>query len=247
MGKDAFSKSFLVNKLVFQGSRTPPCIAVHGAFQNGFYLARKAKTVLPFTFDIPKDAPSSYSFPNIAQLRYVVSAFVQFKLKKSAEFVIKSQDIKVLDTLPLDSDAPLQLSQTIQIYDWGKSAHVFMQASISSTYACAGGKLAITVLVKNETKRKITGLKALYNRSLWLLQSQSKLDHEAQKISSNSTQIPLREKDHIFEPYETSSLTIKVPIPVRNFNPDWSRFDQKHDYLPNQMLDCFGIAAWVEL
>ncbi|KAH9245086.1 hypothetical protein BASA81_017446 [Batrachochytrium salamandrivorans] len=67
------ARSFFHLVLRFQGDRLPQTRAVRGTCKDGYWQANKGKTVFPFTFLLPEDAPVSYTFQSIASLKYMLT------------------------------------------------------------------------------------------------------------------------------------------------------------------------------
>jgi hypothetical protein len=66
---------FLFSKHHFQGKNLTPSNAVQGQDRNGFRNAVLGKTIFPFNFQLPEDAPSSLELGEGA-LRYVITGYV---------------------------------------------------------------------------------------------------------------------------------------------------------------------------
>jgi hypothetical protein len=67
-----YRQVFLSTHIIFQGPRKPPSQAVHGPAIDGFWKALKRTTLFPFSFQLPHDLPSSYTFQDIASLTYTL-------------------------------------------------------------------------------------------------------------------------------------------------------------------------------
>lgn len=79
-GDTLHSQSFLVSEIIIQGARKPPSTAVVGPSVSGFWQGIKKKSVFGFSFNLPLDSPSSFSFQSLASLKYVITAYFFYLL-----------------------------------------------------------------------------------------------------------------------------------------------------------------------
>ena len=158
------TQSFLSSRLVFQGDRLPPSSAVSGKNQDGYYIANKGKTVFPFSFELPLDSPRSYTFQNMARLRYMVMVIVNFRYKGHNDVLFKSREAIVVDRWVSDilSGEPITAINHRNIQRWNaKDELIQLEATINKNIVIAGTTMLIDINVFNGSSNKVHLLRYL--------------------------------------------------------------------------------------
>lgn len=213
------SQSFLSSRLVFQSTNLPPSNAVYGPKDNGFWTAKKGKTTFPFAFKIPIDAPSSVKYGNNASLKYTVTGVIQFinvskdnkedTLFKSKEaFVVEAWDsYNPIYKTPVDAVNMKQL--------WmGGSGAVMIESSLVETLFQSGGNVSVKVRVKNDTKRRVQGLKVAILQRLFILANKVKKEIDEVKIVGETVAEEwFKDKDFCFDSGEDRTTTVHIHVP----------------------------------
>jgi hypothetical protein len=215
------SQTFLSSRIVYQGDRHRPSDAVRGPCRDGYYLANKGKTVFPFSFEIPVDAPASFEFQNCAKLKYLVTGYVRFKYGSSCDTLIKSKDARILDRWNVEKEqqfAEPVLAMNERKLFMGGDGTVQLESSIKSNFVTAGTNISIQVRVKNSSRKRVQGLKIAFVRKLSMLcPPVDPADEEPQvkTIEENFATHFYKDKDYVFDPDEERCSTVHIPIPVK--------------------------------
>ncbi|GBB99550.1 hypothetical protein RclHR1_03560005 [Rhizophagus clarus] len=210
------SQSFLSSRLVFQSENLPPSNAVHGPKDNGYWTAKKGKTTFPFAFKIPIDAPSSVTYGNFAFLKYVVTGVVQFMNNNKADTLFKSKEALVVEAWdghnPIYKQ-PVDGTNMKQLWMGGSGA-VTLEGTLSETLFQSGGNVSVQVRVKNETKRRVQGIKVAITHKLLILADKHKKEIDDVKVVGDTVAEEwFRNKDFLFDCGEDRSTTIHINVP----------------------------------
>ncbi|CAG8481306.1 24931_t:CDS:2 [Dentiscutata erythropus] len=213
------SQSFLSSRLVFQSTNLPPSNAVYGPKDNGFWTAKKGKTTFPFAFKIPIDAPSSIKYGNNASLKYVVTGVIQFinvakdnkedTLYKSKEAFI----VEAWDSYNPIYKTPVDAVNMKQLWMGGPGA-VMIESSLVETLFQSGGNVSVKVRVKNDTKRRVQGLKIAILQRLLILANKAKKEIDEVKIVGETVAEEwFKDKDFCFDCGEDRTTTVHIHVP----------------------------------
>ncbi|CAB4489603.1 unnamed protein product [Rhizophagus irregularis] len=210
------SQSFLSSRLVFQSENLPPSNAVHGPKDNGYWTAKKGKTTFPFAFKIPVDAPSSVTYASLASLKYVVTGVVQFFNNNKADTLFKSKEALIVEAW--DGQNPIYkqpVNETNMKQLWmGGSGAVTLEGTLSETLFQSGGNVSVQVRVKNETKRRVQGIKVAITHKLLILANKHKKEIDDVKVVGDTiTEEWFKNKDFLFDCGEDRSTTIHMNVP----------------------------------
>ncbi|KAJ3396058.1 hypothetical protein HDU92_004183 [Lobulomyces angularis] len=205
------SASFLSARVLFQGVNCPKTNAVRGeADANNMWVANKGKTTFPFAFKIPQDAPSSYTFKNIAQLRYVVTGVVVYHYNKRTETMFTSSDAFVVESftsVALPPPLPQKVSRQKRSIK-GDIGEVFITALLEKSLYCSGNDIYVQLQVKNYSKSKVR-LKLNLNKKLLLL----KKNDDIKVINACVKEIKFKGKNYQFDSGEERILMLHIQIP----------------------------------
>ncbi|CAG8435711.1 1495_t:CDS:2 [Ambispora gerdemannii] len=211
------TQSFLSSRLVFQGSNLPPSNAVHGARdENGFWLAKKGKTTFPFSFKIPIDAPSSVVFGSVASLRYVVTGVMQLFYNNREDTIFKSKEAFVVEAW--DGQNP-EYKQSVEGMNmkqlWmGGNGPVMLEGTLIETLFTSGGNVSAQVRVRNDTKRRVQGIKLGILQKLIILANKNKKEADDTKVVSETVAEEwFKNKDFLFDCGEDRTTTVNLHVP----------------------------------
>ncbi|KAJ3037489.1 hypothetical protein HDV00_001664 [Rhizophlyctis rosea] len=214
------SQSFLSARIVFQGIQKPPTNAVKGQAEGGYWQAVKGKTTFPFSFRLPIDAPSWYTFQNVASLRYVVTAHVQFQQNGKNGTVIRHKDACVYEywkaNHPDIRNEPIHVHNRRKVL-LGGPGEVHLEGAIKTSFFRSGNDVYVEVRVRNESKRRVSGIRLSIVRRLLMGREGTAIVDFAdgvKVISETVHEETFREKDYTFDPGENRSTVLHVTIPA---------------------------------
>ncbi|CAG8442040.1 1228_t:CDS:2 [Dentiscutata heterogama] len=213
------SQSFLSSRLVFQSTNLPPSNAVYGPKDNGFWTAKKGKTTFPFAFKIPIDAPSSVKYGNNANLKYVVTGVIQFinvAKDNKEDTLYKSKEAFVVEAWDSNNPiykTPVDAVNMKQLWMGGPGA-VMIESSLVETLFQSGGNVSVKVRVKNDTKRRVQGLKVAILQRLLILANKAKKEIDEVKIVGETVAEEwFKDKDFCFDCGEDRTTTVHIHVP----------------------------------
>ncbi|KAG0018205.1 hypothetical protein BGZ80_007455, partial [Entomortierella chlamydospora] len=216
------TQSFLSSRLCFQGPNIPPSNAVHGPCdENGFWMAKKGKTTFPFAFQLPLDCPSSLVFGQTASLRYVVTGMVQVFYHGKDETILKTKEafvVEAWDGYNPDYRLPIRASNSTKLF-WGGSGSLELEAMLSEKLHSAGGNLTVEVKVKNNTSRKVQGIRLGVVRKLEMVSNKDKAQRNpGLKIATVSVSEVMgtqefKSSSYLFDTGEERTTTVNMIVP----------------------------------
>ncbi|KAG9072617.1 hypothetical protein KI688_000388 [Linnemannia hyalina] len=216
------TQSFLSSRLCFQGTGIPPSNAVHGPCDDdGFWMAKKGKTTFPFAFQLPLDCPSSLVFGQTASLRYVVTGLVQVFYHGKDETILKSKEafvVEAWDGYNPDYRIPVQASNSTKLF-WGGSGTLELEALLSERLHSAGGNLTVEVKVKNNTSRKVQGIRIGVARRLEMVSDKAQaelnpgLTIETVSVSEVIGTQEFKSSSYLFDTGEERAMTVNMIVP----------------------------------
>ncbi|KAI8592016.1 hypothetical protein BDZ88DRAFT_409323 [Geranomyces variabilis] len=214
----ARSQAFLTSRIVFQGERMPPSNAVRGPAKGGYWQANKGKTTFPFAFRLPADAPSSYSFQNLANLRYLVTGVVQYQRHGKSDSLIRSKEAFVVESWSQahsrNGDDPVRARNHRRPWFSG-GGEVHIEGTIQKSCFTSGSDVYVELRVRNESRRRVQGIKlALVKKLLMLKEGASESSLADTKIvSATVNEKTFKEKDFVFDAGEERANIININIP----------------------------------
>ncbi|KAF9090160.1 hypothetical protein BGX29_011625 [Mortierella sp. GBA35] len=216
------TQSFLSSRLCFQGPGIPPSNAVHGPCdEDGFWMAKKGKTTFPFAFQLPLDCPSSLVFGQTASLRYVVTGLVQVFYHGRDETILKSKEafvVEAWDGYNPDYRLPIQAANSTKLF-WGGSGALELEAMLAERLHSAGGNLTVEVKVKNNTSRKVQGIRVGVARRLEMVSDKAKaelnpgLKIETVSVSEVIGTQEFKSSSYLFDTGEDRTMTVNMIVP----------------------------------
>ncbi|KAG0301143.1 hypothetical protein BGZ98_008595 [Dissophora globulifera] len=217
------TQSFLSSRLSFQGPNIPPSNAVHGppCDENGFWMAKKGKTTFPFAFQLPLDCPSSLVFGQTASLRYVVTGLVQVFYHGKDEMILKSKEafvVEAWDGYNPDYRIPVGAANSTKLF-WGGSGSLVLEAMLSERLHSAGGNLTVEVKVKNNTSRKVQGIRLGVHRRLEMVSNKDKAQQnpglriDTVSVSEVVGTQEFKSSSYLFDTGEERTMTVNMIVP----------------------------------
>ncbi|KAI1320355.1 hypothetical protein EDD11_001156 [Mortierella claussenii] len=211
-----------VELAAYEGPNIPQSNAVQGPCdENGFWLAKKGKTTFPFAFQLPLDCPSSLVFGQTASLRYVVTGLVQVFYQGRDETILKSKEafvVEAWDGYNPDYRLPVQASNSTKLF-WGGSGSLVIEAMLSERLYNAGGNLSVEVKVKNNTSRKVQGIRLGVARRLEMVSNKDKAEkNPGLKIDTVSVSEVIgtqefKSSSYLFDTGEERTMTVNMIVP----------------------------------
>ncbi|KAF9934353.1 hypothetical protein BGZ65_003821, partial [Modicella reniformis] len=189
--------------------------------ENGFWMAKKGKTTFPFAFQLPLDCPSSLVFAQTASLRYVVTGLVQVYYHGKDESILKSKEafvVEAWDGYNPDYKLPVRASNSTKLF-WGGSGPLVLEAALSEKLHTAGGNLTVEVKVKNNTTRKVQGLRLGVHRRLEMVSNQGNGQEDpGQNIDTVSVSEVVgtqefKSSSYLFDTGEERTMTVNMIVP----------------------------------
>nr|CAG8458075.1 13129_t:CDS:10 [Entrophospora candida] len=210
------SQSFLSSRLVFQSSTLPPSNAVYGPKEDGFWTAKKGKTTFPFAFKIPIDAPSCVTYGNNACLKYIVTGVVQYKINNKEDSTFKSKEAFVVEAWDINNPIykqPVEGMNMRQLWLGGSGA-IMLEARLVETFFQSGANISVQIRVKNETKRRVQGIKVAITHKLHILANKTKKELDDVKVVGETVKEEwYKNKDFLFDCGEDRITTVHIDVP----------------------------------
>jgi hypothetical protein len=136
---------------------------VTGVFDSeGYADGKKGRTIFPFAFLIPSDAPSSYCFQRIGKLAYVVSGVVRYRFQGRIESMFVSSEATVLECcerisrpLPVTASVIGLIKPIFSVGSVKSKSCVILCAALEKNLYQAGSEVYIQVHVKNQSKKQV--------------------------------------------------------------------------------------------
>nr|KAJ3420176.1 hypothetical protein HK105_005988 [Polyrhizophydium stewartii] len=210
------SQAFYARRIPFQAERMPPTSAVRGPCQDGYWQANKAKTIFPFEFVLPADAPSSHTFQSIASVKYVVTAFARYEMRNSRDSLLKTSEVKVLerwdqsrlDSLCSSSAHALTTFKAKARFN-GDRNEIQLEARLDSPRLLAGSDAFVTgvrvALVRKLVKLHDSICDISVENNLFSLIPGTLID-----VAKEET---FRDKSHTFEPGMDRQINVNLRVP----------------------------------
>ncbi|KAJ3278375.1 hypothetical protein HK104_002391, partial [Borealophlyctis nickersoniae] len=222
----AASRSFLTARTIFQGANKPPSQAVRGQAENGYWQANKRKTTFPFSFKLPLDAPSSFAFQSVASLRYVVSGSVQYQYNGRNDVLCRSKEAFVVEywraNHPDMREEPIRARNHRRVW-MGGAGEVHLEGTIKTSLFVSGNDVYVEVRVKNESKRRVQGIRMSLVRKLLMIREgtpvAADIANDVKILTESVAEKQFKERDFIFDPGEERSSIIHINIPTHAISP----------------------------
>ncbi|KAG0204939.1 hypothetical protein BGX28_003281 [Mortierella sp. GBA30] len=191
---------------------------------EGYWMARKGRTIFPFRLNIQDTLPNSYD-SKLGQVRYVASAIALMKANHHKEVVNHSREVFIYETWTTDDIALARQksvkADTSKRLFMGGEGSLEMYAELTRTMVSSGGIAYVNVGVKNLTKKKIMGIKlslwrhiaASHVRSSMSSQSSASAGIREQDNVKNYCEIVYKGEDFAFDNDDPRVVVLPVYIP----------------------------------
>ncbi|KAG0034487.1 hypothetical protein BGZ81_004519 [Podila clonocystis] len=200
---------------------------------EGYWLARKGRTIFPFRLNIQDSLPNSYD-SKLGQVRYVASAIACMKANQSKEVVNHTREVFIYETWTTDDITQARRksvkADTSKRLFMGGDGSLEMYAEMTRTMVSSGGIVYVNVGVKNLTKKKIMGIKLSLWRHIAASQTRSSVcslsssnGSREQDNVKNYSEIIYKGEDYAFDNDDPRLVVLPVYIPsgvysLRNTN-----------------------------
>ncbi|KAF9332741.1 hypothetical protein BG006_004393 [Podila minutissima] len=190
---------------------------------EGYWLARKGRTIFPFRLNIQDSLPNSYD-SKLGQVRYVASAIACMKAHQVKEVVNHTREVFIYETWTTDDITQARRksvkADTSKRLFMGGDGSLEMYAELTRTMVSSGGIVYVNVGVKNLTKKKIMGIKlslwrhiaASHSRSSTCSQSSTNGSREQDSVK-NYSEIIYKGEDYAFDNDDPRLVVLPVYIP----------------------------------
>ncbi|KAJ3334835.1 hypothetical protein HDU91_002502, partial [Kappamyces sp. JEL0680] len=171
-----------------------------------------------FSFDLPEESPSSYSFTTLSKLCYSITGSVQFKYGNHADTVFKTVDVRVVERW--DPVKEKSLSESITAFNhrkvfMGGDGKVLLAVTLKNPFCTAGSNFGIDFRVRNESKKRVQGLKVSFlKRLIMVCATDSGEQEDGMDLKTvNEMSSTFLFKDKGFDPMEDRSGSVFVTVP----------------------------------
>lgn len=150
------SSTFLAQTCTIQGRNFSASSLSRGSC--GYYQTKGSQSY-NFEFQLPHDTPCTYTFQNIAKLRYNLHAVVKYRYKLQDDVLLKTTECKIVDPcgsrytlLPL----PVKMINQKFMNWWGVADQfVSMEVSLSQNSFATNTNFTLEVAANNNSDRKV--------------------------------------------------------------------------------------------
>ncbi|KAF9947792.1 hypothetical protein BGZ70_002512 [Mortierella alpina] len=191
---------------------------------EGYWMARKGRTIFPFRLNIQDTLPNSYD-SKLGHVRYAVSAIALMKANHHKEIVNHTREVFIYETWTTDDIAQARRksvkADTSKRLFMGGEGSLEMYAELTRTMVSSGGIVYVNVGVKNLTKKKIMGIKlslwrhiaAAHTRTSMNSQLSSNGGSREQDNVKNYSEIIYKGEDYAFDSDDPRVVVLPVYIP----------------------------------
>ncbi|OLL21691.1 hypothetical protein NEOLI_001083, partial [Neolecta irregularis DAH-3] len=115
---------------------------------EGYRKAKEGLHSFPFTFNLPKDSPSSTEV-EVARIKYVITGYTKVRMLGTTEIIEKSESVDVVGTWDLrnaEYQQPLRMTTT--------EHGVFVSAKIEQPLIPSGEDVVVDIRIENNSSKK---------------------------------------------------------------------------------------------
>ncbi|GAA5942123.1 uncharacterized protein JCM15063_002011 [Sporobolomyces koalae] len=231
------TRRVIYSRLLFQGPGLPPSNAVQPgstALQGGYFPALRGRTRFAFTFDLPKDLPSTASFGAQAVVRYELRAFASSLFEGDVDLKSEKKEVLVVErwddwrkgnwTQGLDKQIEQQVTARADAGLVSLKASIGCDASSGSLPRLfwwrdvdegveGKGTVEIRVRIKNTTPRHIAGLRVTLIRRLRLHRDRNRAGPPPPQLSANVTSIDYLGTEHDVRAGSEREMLVNFELP----------------------------------
>ncbi|KAF9438461.1 hypothetical protein BGZ76_007715 [Entomortierella beljakovae] len=190
---------------------------------DGYWVARKGRTIFPFRLNIQDKLPNSYE-SKVGNVRYVTSAIARMKANHQKEIVNHTREVFIYETWTTD-DVILARKKSVKADTskrlfMGGEGSLEMYAELTRTMVSSGGIVYVNVGVKNLTKKKIMGIKLTLWRQISACNPRSTPSSQIslptnrdQDSAKNYCEIIYKGEDYAFDNDDARMVVLPIYIP----------------------------------
>ncbi|KAF8940489.1 hypothetical protein BGZ58_006161 [Dissophora ornata] len=224
---------------------------------DGYWMARKGRTIFPFRLNIQDLLPNSYD-SKLGQVRYVASAIALAKANQHKEILNHTREVLIYETWTTDDIAQARRisvkADTSKRLFMGGESSLEMYAELTRTMVSSGGIVYVNVGVKNLTKKKIMGIKlslwrhitASHNRSSMTNQPPT-LNVRDQDSVKNYSEVIYKGEDYAFDSDGPRTIVLPVYIPSGVYSLRNTSFLHAQFFVQVSLMASMNKALAVEL
>ncbi|KAF9562033.1 hypothetical protein EC968_005394 [Mortierella alpina] len=191
---------------------------------EGYWMARKGRTIFPFRLNIQDTLPNSYD-SKLGHVRYAVSAIALMKANHHKEIVNHTREVFIYETWTTDDITQARRksvkADTSKRLFMGGEGSLEMYAELTRTMVSSGGIVYVNVGVKNLTKKKIMGIKLSLWRHIAAAHTRSSMNSQLsinggsreQDNVKNYSEIIYKGEDYAFDNDDPRVVVLPVYIP----------------------------------
>ncbi|KAG0294482.1 hypothetical protein BGZ96_001077 [Linnemannia gamsii] len=224
---------------------------------EGYWMARKGRTIFPFRLSIQDSLPNSYD-SKLGQVRYVVSAIALMKANQSKEVVNHTRECFIYETWTTDDITQARRrsvkADTSKRLFMGGDGSLELYAELTRTMVSSGGIVYVNVGVKNLTKKKIMGIKLSLWRHIGASHSRSSFNSHSSAMSSrdqdnvkNYSEIIYKGEDYAFDSDDPRIVVLPVYIPSGVYSLRYTAYLHVQFFVQVSLMTSMSKALAVEL
>ncbi|GAA5977745.1 hypothetical protein JCM5350_006165 [Sporobolomyces pararoseus] len=230
------TKRIFYSRLLFQGPGLPPSNAVvagSSASQGGYYPALRGRTRFDFSFDLPKDLPSTCAFGANAVVRYELRAFASSIFEGDVDLKSEKKEVLVVErwddwrkgnwSTGVEKDAEQELrgregglvsiKGSIGNDAWsGSLPRLFWWRDVDEGVE-GKGTIEVRIRINNTTKRHIPGIKASLIRRLRLQRDRNKEGPAPPQLSSSVTTVDFLGSEYDIRAGSEREVLVSLQLP----------------------------------
>ncbi|GAA5881782.1 hypothetical protein JCM16303_006449 [Sporobolomyces ruberrimus] len=230
------TKRILYSRLMFQGPQLPPSNAVvagSSPSQGGYFPALRGRTRFGFSFDLPKDLPSTCSFGANAVVRYELRAFVSSLFEGEVDLKSEKKETLVVERWEdwrkgnWSTGVEKEADQEARGREGGL---VSVRASIGKDPSSGSlprlfwwrdvdegvegkGSIEVRVRINNQTKRHIPGMKVCLIRRLRLQRDRGREGPAPPQLSATVTTVDFLGTDYDVRAGSEREILVALQLP----------------------------------
>ncbi|GAA5962880.1 hypothetical protein JCM3765_005902 [Sporobolomyces pararoseus] len=230
------TKRIFYSRLLFQGPGLPPSNAVvagSSASQGGYFPALRGRTRFDFSFDLPKDLPSTCAFGANAVVRYELRAFASSIFEGDVDLKSEKKDVLVVErwddwrkgnwSTGVEKEAEQELRGRegglvtikggIGNDEWsGSLPRLFWWRDVDEGVE-GKGTIEVRLRINNTTKRHIPGVKASLIRRLRLRRDPVREGPAPPQLSSSVTNVDFLGSDYDVRAGSEREVLVSLQLP----------------------------------
>lgn len=173
--------------------------------------------MFPFSFKLPNDLPSSFTFGKLAALKYTVLGQVHVEYNKSRFRLTQTQEAHILENLPksIHENSKSLKATTKGAPFLGRKGNVKLSALLQKSRFASGDNIYVAVKVRNTTARSVRGLKIELIRRIIIVRNNSG-DENSKLMSENVVEAKFNQIEYKYRPGQERTSVLNLNIPVNH-------------------------------